>query len=654
MACGEITLIAMNTFNALHRTARRVVFAVLVLASRALAQTPDSAPPPGALKQLSLEQLMDIEVTSVSRRPEKLSETASAIQVITGEEIRRSGASSLPEALRLATNLQVAQVNSSEWAISARGFNNVLANKLLVLIDGRTVYTPLYAGVFWDVQNPPLGDVDRIEIISGPGGTLWGANAINGVINIITKSATETPGWSITSGGGTALHGFGGLRYGGQLSSTVSYRVYANAFGRGSTVLPNGADAKDSWIMGQGGLRLDWNPSANNRLTLQSDFNDGRPDPDGGAAVVALGGNALGRWTHVMSEGSDVQLQLYYDRTSRDFGDGFTEDLATYDIDWQHRFQLDNRQELIWGLGARLMDHQTENLSTIAFQPAHRLLHLYSAFVQDGITLVTDRLRLSIGSKFERNDYTGFEVQPSGRLAWTPAEQHTIWVAASRAVRTPSRLDRDLYFYDSTGAPLIVGDDFQSEELLGYEFGWRLAGARGTFSLSTFYSEYDNLRSLEPGPPPPPNFPYSLRNGVRGHTYGVELSTIYQVSERWRLRGGYTFLRKNLALKPGSNDLNRGNAESNDPTHQFSIQSTADLPGRLELDALVRYVDALPDPHVPSYIGLDVRLGWRLTQRLELSVVGQNLLDDEHQEFGASNSARRIERGVYGKVAIRW
>jgi iron complex outermembrane receptor protein len=230
-----------------------------------------------------------------------------------------------------------------------------------------------------------------------------------------------------------------------------------------------------------------------------------------------------------------------------------------------------------------------------------------------------------------------------------------IWVAASRAVRTPSRLDRDLYFYDSSGAPVIVGDDFQSEELLGYRLGCRLqTPAKLSLALSAFYNEYDNLRSLEPGPPPPPNFPYTFRNGVQGHTYGVELATIYQVSERWRLRGGYTFLKKNLSLKPGSNDLNRGTAESDDPAHQFSIQSTADLPGRLEWDAMVRYVDALPDPHVPSYIGLDVRLGWRLTERLELAVVGQNLLDDEHQEFITSSSARRIERGVYGKVAIRW
>ena len=645
----------MNKSITVYCMARRVVFTILVCVSRVFAQTPDSVPPPGALKQLSLEQLMDIEVTSVSRRPEKLSETASAIQVITGEEIRRSGASSLPEALRLATNLQVAQVNSSQWAISARGFNNVLANKLLVLIDGRTVYTPLYAGVFWDVQNPPLDDVERIEVISGPGGALWGANAINGVINVITKSAQETPGWSIAGGGGTEPQGFGGVRYGGLMSSALSYRVYAEGFGRGGTVLLNGADAKDSWTMAQIGFRMDWDRGPSNRLTLQSDYYDGRPDPDGGAPVAALGGNALVRWTHVTSEESDFQLQLYYDRTWRDFRNGFTEDLATYDIDWQHRFPLGPRHEVIWGLGTRLMDHQTENFQAFAFQPAHRFLHLYSAFVQDGITLVADRVRLTAGSKFEHNDYTGFEVQPNARLAWTPAEQHTIWVAASRAVRTPSRLDRDLYFYDSSGAPVIVGDDFQSEELLAYELGWRLqTRARLSLSVSTFYNEYDNLRSIEPGPPPPPNFPYTFRNGVRGHTYGVELATIYQLSDRWRLRAGYTFLKKRLRLKPGSNDLNQGTVESDDPEHQFSLQSTTDLPGRLELDAAIRYVDALPDPYVPTYTDLSMRLGWRVTPRWDLAIVAHSLLQDEHQEFVPSNAPRRIERGVYGKLAIRW
>jgi iron complex outermembrane recepter protein len=340
-----------------HVTARRaasvfVALALTALGSRALAQTPDSLPSPGALKRLSLEQLMDIEVTSVSRRPEKLSASASAIQIITGDDIRRSGASSIPEALRLAPNLQVAQANSSQWAVSARGFNNVLANKLLVLIDGRTVYTPLYAGVFWDVQNLPLESVDRIEVISGPGGALWGANAVNGVINIITKRAEETQGLAVEAGGGTELHAFGVLRYGGRLGSGTSYRVYGQGFGRGATVTADGADAGDAWGFGQGGFRMDWSRGRSDGFTLQGDYYEGRPDPDGTAHIIARGGNAVGRWVRTLSEKSDLQLQLYYDRTHRDFGNGFVEDLSTYDVDWQHRFPLGPRQEIVWGLWA--------------------------------------------------------------------------------------------------------------------------------------------------------------------------------------------------------------------------------------------------------------------------------------------------------------
>jgi iron complex outermembrane receptor protein len=630
-----------------------VALGFIALGPPASAQTPDTLVSPGALKRLSLEQLMDVEVTSVSRRAEKLSSTASAIQIITADDIRSSGASSIPEALRLAPNLQVAQVNSSQWAVSARGFDNVLANKLLVMIDGRTVYTPLYAGVFWDVHNVPLETVDRIEVISGPGGTLWGANAVNGVINIITKSATETQGLSIEGRAGTEL-GFGGVRYGGQFSPGLAFRAYGQGFGRGSTALASGADAKDSWGMGQGGFRMDWNASKADAVTFQSDYYDGRPDPDGGVRVVARGGNAVSRWSRSLSESSDFQLQLYYDRGFRDFGNGFTEDLATYDLDWQHRFQPGGRHEVIWGLGARLMDHQTENLVAFAFLPAHRVLHLYSAFVQDEIALVDQRLRLTVGSKLEHNDYTGFEVQPSARLAWTPALRHTVWAAVSRAVRTPARLDRDFFLFAAPNVPIIAGADFQSEVLLASEVGWRVQpNARVSLSVSTFYNHYDNIRTAEPGPPPT-GLPITIGNGAQGHAYGAELAAVYQVTDRWRFRGGYTFLKKDLSLKPGSNDLNGGSAESNDPRHQFLIQSSTSLPGRLELGAVLRYVGALPSPRVPSYAGLDLRLAWKPAERLELAVVGQNLLHDQHAEFiPSSPSPRRVERGVYGAVTWR-
>jgi iron complex outermembrane receptor protein len=631
-----------------------VTCALFLLVCPAVAQTPDTLPPPGALKRLSLEQLMDVEVTSVSRRPEKLSTTASAIQIITGEDIRRSGASSIPEALRLAPNLQVAQVSATQWAVTARGFNNTLANKLLVLVDGRTVYTPLYAGVFWDVQNLPLDAVDRIEVVSGPGGTLWGANAVNGVINIITRSANDTQGLLAEGGAGTELHGFGAVRYGGRSSSGFAYRVYGHGFGRGSSVRPDGTDPRDSWGMGQGGFRMDWKPGTADGFTLQGDYYDGRPDTDGSGRTVARGGNALGRWTRTLSEGSDLQLQVYYDRSWRDFGSGLTEDLSTYDLDGQHRFQLGRRQEVVWGLSARLMHDDTRSDTSFAFVPATRTLQLYGGFVQDEIALSGDRLRLSLGSKFEHNSYTGFEVQPSARLAWTPAPHHTVWAAVSRAVRTPSRIDRDFFLFLAPSVPVLVGGNIQSEKLVAYELGWRAQPRpRVSLSVSTFYNVYDDLRTAEAGPPPT-GIPIMLGNGLKGHAYGAELAAVYQVSDRWRLRGGYTFLKKDLSLKPGSTDLNGGRGEGNDPEHQFLIQSSADLPGRLELDAVLRFVDVLPAPRTPSYAGLDLRLGWNATEHLELAVVGQNLLYGRRAEFVTTSAAtREVQRGVYGRITWR-
>lgn len=608
---------------------------------------------PDELKRLSVEELLDVEVTSVSRRPELLSQAASAIQVISQEEIRRSGATSLPEALRLASNLQVAQVNSSQWAISARGFNNVLANKLLVMIDGRTVYTPLYAGVFWDVQDTLLEDVDRIEVVSGPGGALWGANAVNGVINVTTRGAQQTQGLFLQADAGSELRAMGGMRYGGELTPNLHYRIYGKAFERDDTTLMDGSDAGDDWNMKQGGFRLDWN-SGGTVLTLQSDVYDGKPNPDGDEVVSASGGNLLGRWQHTISEDSDFQLQMYYDRTRRDFNNGFTEDLATYDIDWQHRFALGSRQEVIWGLNARRMDHQVNNLPLFAFLPAHEVLDRYGVFVQDEITLIPERLRLTLGSKLEDNDYTGTEHQPSGRLAWTPTDAQTLWAAVSRAVRTPARIDRDFYLDLAPAFPFVVGGDFQSEKVLAYELGWRLQpDADSSLSLAAFFNEYDDLRSVQPGGPPF-GLPVTFANGVEGDTYGLELAAAYQVLEGWRLKGGYTFLKKHLAVKPGSIDLNDASVESNDPQNQLVIQSLLTLPHGIELDGVVRYVDSLADPQVPSYVSVDLRVAWSVTEQLEVSIVGQNLLDERHPEFVPSNpSAREIERGVYGRVTWR-
>jgi iron complex outermembrane recepter protein len=643
----------LSSINGPRRTSRRVLSAVLGAVILPVAGAQDSV---SSYKKLSLRELMEMEVTSVSRRAEKLTETASAIQVITGEDIHRSGATSLPEALRLLSNLQVAQVNSSQWAISARGFNNVLANKLLVLIDGRTVYTPLYAGVFWDVQDVVMEDVDRIEVISGPGGTLWGANAVNGVINLITKDAKETQGLFVETAAGNELQKYGAFRYGGAITPRLHYRVYAKTTERDSTLRLNGTDAGDEWTMHQGGFRADWEPQASDMVTLQADFYKARPNPDGTVPVKVSGRNVLGRWKRTLSEKSGLQLQWYYDYTWRDFGNRFTEALDTWDFDGQHSFPIGDRHRITWGGGTRLMSHKVANLPLFGFQPGQRKLALYSAFLQDEIVLIHDRLRFIIGSKFEHNDFTGYEVQPNARVAWTPTGNQTIWAAVSRGVRTPARIDHDFYLKASPTLTVLSGDpDFRSEEVMANELGWRVQPHETlSVSLSLFYNEYDHLRTAEPGGPPF-GLPISIGNGVEAHTHGAELATTWQCTRWWRLRGGYTLLKKSTEIKADSRDRNRGTVESDDPEHQVVVQSSFDLPGNIKLDTIFRYMDDLPDPYVPSYMVVDINLGWRPVDYLELSISGQNLMDHQHPEFRpASPTPREIERSFYAKATYRW
>lgn len=631
--------------------------AAMVLAAGTAARAQEMAAlAPSALKKLSFEELLDIEVTSVSRQPVRLASAASAIQVISQEEIRRSGASSIPQALRLASNLQVAQVNASQWAISARGFNNVLANKLLVMADGRTVYTPLYAGVFWDVQDYLMEDLERIEVISGPGGTLWGANAVNGVINVISKASAATQGIFLEAGAGSELESFGGIRYGGELGPDFHYRFYAKAFEQDGTQSLAGMAAGDDWSMAQGGFRIDRQSNSRDLLTLQGDYYDGRPNPDGTVPVEASGGNLLGRWTRTLGTDADVQLQWYVDHTTRDFGTGFLERLDTYDVDWQHRFGFGPRQELIWGLGIRWMDHEVRNLPLFGFFPAHKELKLYSGFIQDEITLVDNLLGLTVGSKFEHNSYTGLEFQPSIRATLTPADRQTLWAGVSRAVKTPARIDREFKLNFTPAIGLLWSDPgYDSEEVLAYELGWRVQPKDElSLSIAAFFNEYDELRSAAPGPPPF-GLPITIRNGVRGESHGVEFSALYEAASWWRLRGGYTYFHKDLEVQPGRVDLNNATAESNDPEHQIVIQSLIDLPADLELDAVLRHVQALPSPAVESYTELDVRLGWRPLASLEFALVGSNLLDGSHPEFVPSSPApREIERSVHGRVTWRY
>jgi iron complex outermembrane receptor protein len=626
------------------------------------------------LKQLNVEDLMNLEVTSVTRHPARLLEAASAIQVVTQAEIRRSGATTLPEALRLAGNLQVAQRGSHGWAISARGFNTELANKLLVMIDGRTVYTPLFSGVFWEAQDYLLEDIDRIEVISGPGGTLWGANAVNGVINVITREAVDSQGLHLEAAAGSQLESLAGLRYGGSLAEDVHFRVYGKHIDGDRSVLGDGSRVNDDWRRTQGGFRVDSADVAGHSFTLQGDGYQLDESAPTGGEIVMRGVNLLGRWTHTWSADSDLSLQAYYDRASlsdpvpalmiggvQAVPPGTLRDrLDTFDLDFHHRFPLGSAQVITWGLGFRHTHDVVTNAPGLAFFPAELDQQLYSAFLQAAIRLRED-LVLTVGSKLEHNDYTGLEYEPGVRLQWRPLQTQTFWGAISRAVRTPSRVDRDL----SQAAPPYIAvlqgrPEFTSEKVVAYEAGWRAqAGSTLTTSVAVFYNDYSDIRSTSITPLT--ILPFFFANNLEGHTWGVEFAGSVQLMEGWSLHGGYNLLREDLRVKPGTFDLSNARNETSDPEHQVTLRSSTTLPGGLDFDAGLRWVDTLQNSNgpaagsVPSYVELDARLAWHATRRLELALVGRNLLDDHHPEYGFPGPNRaEAQRSVHGKVTWRY
>jgi iron complex outermembrane receptor protein len=640
--------------------------------------TDASAPPAEAqdsnvYKNMSLQELMEQQVTSVSKTPEPYEDAPAAIQVITNDEIRRSGAFSLPEALRLADNLEVAQDNSHDWNISAHGFDTGLADKLLVLIDGRAVYTPLYSGVEWDVQNVMLEDVDRIEVISGPGGTLWGANAVNGVINIVSKSAQDTQGWFMDAGGGSELRDFGEIRYGGTLAPNVYYRVYGTYFDQNAEDYTGGGSANDVWSQGQGGFRIDTAGASDDKFTVQGDYYNGAAgDPTlPETTEVQSGGNILGRWTHTVSSDSDMSLQVYYDRTDYSQGEpaiGFepegtlTDSLDTADLDFQHHFNLGDRNKITWGTGYRFYHDVVGNAPAVQVLPSTQNLNIYNVFAQDEIKIL-DNLHFTLGTKVEHNDYTGFEFEPSARLQWNVTSKQMIWAAVSRAVRTPSILDRSLY--EQTGYPapyqtLLEGStSFQSEELIAYELGYRAQlGDKVSGSISTYYNDYTNIRSTTPGPTSSFGLPLVFQNNLEGQTYGIEVSSDYQMLDWWRWHAGYDFLKEDIHVKPGEVDYDNGLNETADPQNQVFLRSSMDLPQNMEFDTGGRFIDSLTINNgptaatVPGYFELDARLAWHPTKNIEISVVGQNLLQNQHAEYGFPSPTQvQIGRSVYGKIA---
>ena len=640
------------------------------------------------LKVLSLEDLMDIDITSVSKKEQKISESAAAIYVITQKDIRRSGATSIMELLRMAPGLQVARIDSNKWAISSRGFNDRFSNKLLVLIDGRSIYTPFFAGVFWDQKDLILDDINRIEIIRGPGATLWGANAVNGVINIITKDAKDTHGVFLKAGSGSDERAFGSIRYGAKLENEIDYRVYAKYFNRDSFVNSVDHDAADGWEALRGGFRLDWAMSHVNSLMVTGDFYNGnRGNKLHMASLFSpfeievdqdsdfTGGHLMSRWDHEISDSSDMVVQFYYDRAER--ADEINIDIRdTFDIDFQHRFLLGKSNEIIWGLGYRFVADRNNGKFSLAVDPEYRGDNLFSAFVQDEIELLEDSLYLTLGSKFEHNDYTGFEFQPSGRIIWSPNNNHSIWSSISRAVRTPSRVEDDSQINSEVipnsenpnRLPIVLAlfgnHDFESENLMAYELGYKFRQSEKLFfEIAGFYNIYNNLRTLEPNrifletSPPLQRFmvPVIANNKMDGETYGIEIAVDYNVFNWLHLKGSYTFLDMQLHLDGDSRDFLSEGEEGNSPENQFTFWSYIDLPYNFELDAGFRYVDNLPAPEIESYITMDIRLGWKPKDNLEISIVGQNLLDSDHMEFTSSFfdvQPTEIERGVYG--SIKW
>jgi iron complex outermembrane receptor protein len=634
---------------------------------------------PQDLKRLSISELMEVQVTSVAKKPQKRDETAAAVTVLTQEDIRRSGATTLVELLRLVPGVHVGRISSDDWAVGIRGFSSRLSRSMLVLIDGRSVYTPLFAGVYWQIQDTLLEDVERVEVIRGPGGTLWGANAVNGVVNVITKSAADTHGELVTAGGGSEERVFGGARHGGQVGD-LHYRVYGKAFDRDAG-FSRDAPNFDAWRMGQAGARMDWTPPGSDKATLQGDYYYGDLGARGVGTVLdppgfelhdkdvdVAGGNVLGRWTHAFGGGSEATLQAYYDRTNRRDLE-FAEGRDTGDVDFQHRFAM-GPHEVVWGLGYRVTSGAVDSAEDIEITPRRRTNHLVSGFLQDEWTLFDDRVRLIAGSKLEWNDYSGVEVQPTGRLLWLPAPRHVLWAAVSRAVRTPSRVEQDLAITAlvDPATPTfarVVGDGrFKSETLIAYELGYRWRARDDlSFDVAAFYSDYENLLSAETGQPfvdttpdgPRTIVPLALRNRLDGDVYGVELTADARPLPWWRLTATYTYLEVDLSREPGSNDVTQNAVQGSSPHHQAALRAMVDLPYGFELDGFLRYVDNLPAQRVGSYVELDLRVGWHVTPNLELAAVAQNLLAPHHAEFANGRlDPVEIQRGAYGKVTWRW
>ena len=665
--------------------------AALILASAANVWASDEGTL--ELENLSLGDLMQIEVSSVSRKSQTMSSTAAAAFVINQEDIRRSGAASIPEALRLAPGLEVAQIGASSWAITSRGFNGFYANKLLVLMDGRTVYTPLFSGVFWNLQDTMMEDIERIEVIRGPGAAMWGANAVNGVINIITKKAKDTRGDLIVAGTGNRQRGFAGFRHGGLFGNDGSYRIYAKGFSRNVSVNASGQSLDDAWRSGQLGFRLDRNISADGRLTLQGDayqLSTGNPLQLPFILVPPYinyvpndaqwhGGNLMARWESALSNGSEISLQGYFDRVQYS-GLAFSDTRDTYDIDFQHRLHPSAMHDLMWGANYRYIRGTMVNTADMVFTPPNFGYQNVSMFVQDDIAMVAERLRLTLGIKAEHSHFGGMQFQPNARLLWTPDNTNTVWIAVSRASRTPSQGEKQSAITVSvippataqnpTSLPIQIGisgnPNLAAERMTALETGYRAEwGAHFSSDITAFSNHYSNIiqrafvnpfpyLDAQPAPLPVMHFsaPLTFINTANTATInGLELSAEWMPLDWIRLKGMFTYLKMQAPPWDGISD----DAARLIPRTHESLSCRTDLSATTKLDFTLRHVGNIPSPTqgVPAYTAVDVRLGYTPHKGLELSLVGQNLFDARHSEFSNSTSSippNQIPRGMYAKI----
>ncbi len=607
---------------------------------------PAAAPPDGINSEL------------VTTRPTAVFETPAAVTILSHEDIRRSGATTIPDLLRLVPGLDVIEFGSSAWTVSSRGFTDATLDNIQLMFDGRRANDP-FGAVFWDIQDTLLEEVDHIEILRGPTAAAMAPDSLNGVVNVVTKSAKDSQGVLITGGGGTLDRGFAGVRYGGKISDTAFYKIYAKYFYRDSVVTEQGKRIGDDWQMGRVGFRLDWEPQLGNELLFEGELFgllEGRGATDDRTAPPVFhddtehvsGGNLLSRWTRTLSENSQLKLQASYERGHRDVPFSQRYDFDTGNVDFSHLLSLGNRNDLVWGVSYRVTADRTATDRDVAFDPHARTTQLYGLFAYDTITLIEDTLKLALGSRLEHNDFTEFEVEPNARLAWTLTKQQTLWASVGRSVLTPSRYDTAVDDHSFAG-DLFGASHFEAEDVVAYELGYRIQPcARASFDVAGFYNDYSDLRTTEALPAIPPLAPTTYGNNLFGEGYGVELAGNLRLLDEWRVRAGYTYTEGFFHTKSHSTDAaSEGVAERMTPQNQFFVHSSTDLPAGVTFDAVGRYVDHTA--FAPSYCVADLRLGWSPCRNAELAVVGRNIFETRHTE-----NADYIENSIFGKLTVQF